>query len=299
VTGASASESSDDDVNLYGINTNYSLGDERNSEVEAYFWMLEDNGTQSVSTAFGSGSGAVGNGTKDDTILTPGLRVSSNPIDGLYTSAEVAWQFGNKAVVSTANGVVDNLKRNAMGAQVISSFAIPGDAIEEYKPVVGGSYTFVSGDSNPTNGRDTWMPASQEKYTAWDPMFEDQGGGTIYNTLFSLTNAHIYNTNVSVTPLEDVTVRGNWWSIWLDKEFDQAAGTSTFTLLQPDGTTATAGVIDDETSVGNELDIDVIWDYTEDVQFGFSAGWFFPGDIFTERNDAIAKQFLTTANVNF
>ena len=47
---------------------------------------------------------------------------------------------------------------------------------------------------------------SAKAYSAWDPMFNKiQGAGTIYNTLFPLTNMNIFSVGASVNPLEDVT----------------------------------------------------------------------------------------------
>src|SRR3989338_8163261 len=73
----------EDDVDLYGINANWKLGDERNSEVEGYVFTKIDQSLQ---------EGALHE--KADKVFTPGIRVASNPIDGLWTSAEVAWQRG-------------------------------------------------------------------------------------------------------------------------------------------------------------------------------------------------------------
>ena len=51
--------------------------------------------------------------------------------------------------------------------------------------------------------------------------------------------------------------------------------------------------------IGNEVDVDATYNYTEDVQLGLSLGWFLPGDIFNSANDTIAKQALAHVNVNF
>ncbi len=291
LTGVSSANTSEDDVDLYGINANWNLGDERNTGIEGYFFAkINQEDLTGMPT-----------GQKADTVYVPGMRIYSNPIEGMYTSVEVAWQRGNNASVGDNNGA-DNLKREAMGAQVIGSYAIPGDTLSQYSPVLSGSYTYVSGDSNPDDERDPNAPASQEKWTAWDDMFEDQSGGTIYNTLFDLTNSHIYNAGLQMTPMEDVIAKISWWGIWLDKEMDEAdsdSTTSDFIMRQPDGTTTTPVVSLDETHVGNELDVDLVFNYTEDVQLGFSAGWFFPGDVFSEDNDDVAKQFLTKVGVNW
>ncbi|MFH1359414.1 MAG: alginate export family protein [Candidatus Omnitrophota bacterium] len=274
------------DVNLFGINTNWKLQDERNSDVEAYFFAKIDRSVEN------NVSGAAA-----DTVYTPGLRVASNPIDNLYTSAEIAWQFGNKTHAAATTSP-DNLRRDAMGLQLISSYAIPLEAVAKYSPVFSSSYTLVTGDSNPTDLRHV-SQGSRNVYTAWDPMFEDQGGGTIYNSIMDLSNCQVYNSALQFVPFEDITAKLSYTTLYLDKEFDNAAGTSTWARTSPDGVGQTYNINVEEDHLGYEVDVDLMYDYTEDVQIGFSAGWFVPGDVFHESNDEVAKQFLTNVNVNF
>jgi hypothetical protein len=290
----------DDDIDLYGVNSTWSLGDEYNSSIESYFFAKIDRTGNTASAVFAPPVVPNSGQSKADTVYVPGFRVSSNPIEGLMTSLEMAWQYGNKAVTGDNAGSGDNLKRDAMGAQVIASYAIPGETIKDYTPVVSGSYTYVSGDSNPDNERDGNQPVSDNEWNGWDQMFEGQAGGTIYNTLFDLTNAHIYNLGLQINPWEDVTAKVSWWGIWLDKEIDEADGdadTADFVMRQPDGTTLVPVVAVDETMVGNELDAELMVQYTEDVELGFIASWFLPGDVFTCDNDEPARQFITKASV--
>jgi hypothetical protein len=287
LTGAGEPKS---DVDLYGINANWSLGDSRNSGIETYFWAKMDNCNYTTTATTQMCGALTQTGFKSDTVYVPGFRVYSNPIEGLYTSAEVAWQRGTTTSGSTA----PNIQREAMGAQVIGSYAIPGDTLKQYAPVITGSYTYVSGDSNSPQ---TVTSPKEEKNTAWDPMFESQGGGTIYNTLFNLSDAQIYSAALQVTPMQDVIAKVTWWGLWLDKNLP--SGTSTTSINQPDGATVSELVNPDKTSLGNEVDVDLMFNYTEDVQLGFSAGWFFPGGVFAEGNTDSAKQFLTKATVNW
>lgn len=291
-TFAAAFDNVTDDIDLYGANATYELGDDMNTQVEAYFFAKIDK-THNPGT---TGTTA---GTKSDTTYVPGLRASANVLDGLNVQAEVAWQRGNNVSSSTA---IDNEQREALAAQFVSNYQIPNDilpdALEAYKPVLGYTYTFVSGDSNPTD-RGAVGQASTNKDTAWDPMFEAQGGGTIYNALFNLTNLQIHSVSLSVNPIEDVTTKVTWNGLWLDKKFDSAAGISTMTLVQPDGSAPTPAISTSETNLGHEIDFDAIYDYTEDVQLGASLGWFIPGDVFTSANDSIASQAIVHGIVNF
>ena len=53
-----------------------------------------------------------------------------------------------------------------------------------------------------------------KKDTAWDPFNENQGSGTIYNTLFPLSNMNIVSVGGSINPLEDVTATTTWSGLW-------------------------------------------------------------------------------------
>src|SRR3989338_8260865 len=153
-----------DDVDLYGANVGYEVGDSMNTQVEAYFFAKVDR----------SSDGNPNDADKSDTVYVPGLRASTSPIEGLNVQAEVAWQRGVR-VASTAqkNGAVNNQRREAMGTQVIASYQVP--VLEEYKPILAYVYTYVSGDSNPGDVRaiddvTRGNEASSNRWTAWDPM---------------------------------------------------------------------------------------------------------------------------------
>ena len=277
-----------DDIDLYGINTSYELGDGWNSLVEAYFFFKSDRSVTDPDA---------GVEQETDKIYVPGLRASTNPIEGLNVQAEVAWQGGNKVVTTTR--ATGSIRRNAYGVQAIANYQLP--VLKEYKPTAQYVFTFVSGDHNVSDLSYSGQ-LSIEKYNAWDPMFENQASGKIYNAIFNLTNLQIHTAEFSVNPIEDLTTKFTWTGMWLDKKSDA----TTWTLISPDGT-RTADVSKDETALGYELDFDTNYDYTEDVQIGASLGWFFPGDVFDHatpvggRNkaDNIAKQALVHVNVNF
>lgn len=283
---------SHDDMDLYGVNAGYEVGDSMNTQVEAYFFAKIDKSGNGNSTDVAS---------KSDTVYVPGLRASTNPIEGLNVQAELAWQRGNR--VGSTSVIRDNQRREAMGAQIIASYQVP--VLEEYKPILGYVYTYVSGDSNPGDRATGSHPAegdqaSTNTYTAWDPMFENQAGGTIYNTLFNLSNAHINTVSAQVNPIEDVTAKVSWSNLRLDKGLSGNTANTTLTLVQPDGTASgTMGIVVDEKEIGNEIDTTFTYDYTEDVQFGANFGWFLPGDLFVGANDQVATQAILHGNVNF
>ncbi len=290
--GLSASVGQDDDVDLFGINANYQLGDDMDSVVEAYLFAQFD---RSVNTAAGD---------KTDKIYVPGLRASTNPISGLNVQGEVAWQKGTLA--NTAAG--DNIQRDAFGFQGIVNYQVKQEDVEKYKPVLQGVYTFVSGDSNPTDVLYS-SQASSNKFTGWSPMYEGQGGGKIYNALYNLTDSHIVELSTAFNPIEDVTAKFSWTGLWLDKSLDRQvggpqAGNGTIAASSlPDGNTVAKNV-SSNLSLGNEFDAVFTYNYTEDVQFGLNMGWFFPGSAYdpagllTSNND-VAKQAIANVSVNF
>jgi hypothetical protein len=299
-SGVGALNLKEDDVNLYGINANYQLGDKMNTVVEGYFWTRHDQSME----------GATSGRTKPDTIYLPGLRVASNVLKDLSLSGELAWQFGRKYLASQLY-----INRSALGGQVIATYKAPFEKTKKYNPVLSTSYTYVSGDSNPTETLRN--PSSlEDTYTAWEPFYENQGTGKILNTLFNLTNVHAAAIKGTVTPIEDLTASVEWTGLWLDKALsDMAAvgdnnGTQIFTLYQPDGGTVSLNT-DKDLGLGQEIDLGLVYDYTEDVQIGATYGWFIPGTALTtsfaesspssaaHQNEKIATQAMISASVAF
>jgi len=290
----------DDDVDLFGINANYQLGDDMDTVVEGYFWAKIDQSTKRDNSVVGV------YGDKAETVYMPGLRASANVLDGLNVQAELAWQMGDEIQVlvdpdTGADSKGNQIKRSAMAAQLMSTYKLPFEKTKEYNPVITSVYTYVSGDSGPSDGTN---PANNdERYTAWDPMLENQSGGKIYNTLFNLTNCHVSSLKAQVNPIEDVTAIFEWTGLMLDKELKDTTspdkGTSTLmTLYQPDQNNITPTMTSDKW-LGNEFDFSLIYDYTEDVQFGASMGWFYPGPAFSSDNDQVASQWMLNAKAKF
>jgi hypothetical protein len=269
---------------VYGLNANYQLNDPMSTVVESYLFTRfngDSNGTA-------AGSPAVSH--HGDDLYVPGLRASTNPIKGLNVQGELAWQLGNHTT-SLVNGAQVSEHRDAMAAQFLTSYSLP--VLDKYKPSVNASYTYVSGDK--TSGT---AVNHTTNYTAWDPFNEIQGGGTIYNTLFPLSNMHILAAGASVNPLEDVTVAGTWSGLWAA---DAYSATNPLFLYQPDGgTTQIAPTTKAKrTGLGNEYDVNLTYNYTEDVTFGVSLGWYVPGSAFSSINKDTATQALANVAVKF
>jgi hypothetical protein len=291
VNGNPQSDNSSSDV--FGFNANYQLNDPMSTVFEAYmFSRLNGNDVTGVSTT-----------DKNNTLYVPGLRASTNPIKGLNVQGELAWQLGQNPVVNGSGGN-EAERRQAMAAQVLLSYALP--ILDKYKPTVNASYTYVSGDKNggtnygPGAGSDAVKSAKVD--TAWDPFNEIQGGGTIYNTLFPLSNMHILSVGATVNPLEDVTAAFTWSGLWAaDAYTNENSGNNALAMFQPDGGSAVILPVTkhNATGLGNEYDVNFTYNYTEDVTFGVSLGWFVPGDVFSGVNSNTAQQALANVAVKF
>lgn len=273
-----------DDVDLFGINANYQLGDDMNSVVEAYFFGKIDRSDN---------VGVGGPFEKTNKVYVPGLRASTNPISGLNLQAEVAWQTGVRT--DNTGGSVVNEDRDALGLQGIINYQVKQEDVEKYKPVLQGVYTFVSGDADPGATDVTGAGHKRSKFEGWDPMFESQASGKIYNALFNLTNAHIAEVSAAVTPIEDVTTKLSWTQLWnveaLDRQLSSTPtglGSGTF-LVQPDGTSVSGTAVTSNRHLGQEIDADIMYNYTEDVLIGLNLGLFFPGDAFAETSSVSRK----------
>ncbi|MBU1090705.1 MAG: alginate export family protein, partial [Candidatus Omnitrophica bacterium] len=158
---------------------------------------------------------------------------------------------------------------------------------KKYTPVIGGSYTYLSGD-NYLSGSDN--------YRGWSAMYEDQAGGTLFNKIMGYSNAQLFNLNGTVRPWEDVAVRLDYYYIRLNKPY---TGTPTTVRLSGVATDPTYTMQPDKKDLGNEVDLNITYDYTEDVQLGLNYGVFMPGDAFAKNNDNNATQVIGTMKVTF
>ncbi len=233
-------------------------------------------------------------------MYVPGLRASTNPIKGLNVQGEIAWQLGTVPVPGETggsfNGTWENEHRDAMALQFLTSYALP--VLEKYKPTVNASYTYVSGDKNGSQNYVTDQVTSAKTFTAWDEFNTIQGAGTIYRAIFPLSNENILSVGASVNPLEDVTAAVTWTGLWAAAPISEQ---NQLTLLQPDGSGIIAGPVGPKNAywLGNETDVNLTYNYTEDVTFGLSVGWFVPGNVFEASVHDTASQAIASVGVKF
>jgi hypothetical protein len=300
VNGNPNSDLTDSDV--YGYNVNYQLSDPFNTVVETYMFSRitgNQDAFQGVGTNFNSVPA-----DKGDTLFVPGLRASTNPTKSLNIQGEVAWQLGNHpvtTVTTTAGGTVSvqheqTEHRDAMAAQLLATYTLP--MMDKYKPTLNASYTYVSGDKNSNQNYSSDPITSSKTYTAWDPFNENQGGGTIYNTLFPLSGMSILALGASANPLEDVTTSFTWSDLWAAEKY---GAQNPLGIFQPDsGAELFYPSTTNKGGLGNESDVNISYAYTEDVTFGVSLGWFIPGDVFTKgQTRDTASQAIANVAVKF
>ena len=302
IAGSSVSNP-EQSADVYGYDANYTLSDPWNTVVEQYlFTRINGSGFNSGLTTTG-GDSITGQG-KGSTLFIPGLRASTNPTKSLNVQGEVAWELGN-VPVTAINGTTGSAlspneneaeHRDAMAAQLLATYSLP--VLEKYKPSVSASYTYVSGDKNAAENYDGSAVKSAKTYTAWDEFDTIQGAGTIYRALFNLSNENILSVGASASPLEDVTAGVTWTGLWAATPYSVQ---NPLTLLQPNGLGNITEPVGPKDAywLGNETDLNVTYNYTEDVTFGLSVGWFVPGDVFTANNKDTASQAIANVGVKF
>jgi hypothetical protein len=274
-----------DDVTLVGINANYRVNNNLGTEV--YLWSRDREA--------GSTGITIADAANGERLNTLGARGVYTGIKNLILGLEGAYQFGDHVASATLypNDTVRtaNLKykHRAYGIQANAMYMMPD---RKYTPSVSMSLTQLSGDKDLNNNG---------TYKGWDAMYEDQGAGTIMNKIVGFSNCRLLNLGASLKPMDDVTVKLDWYHLRLLQPFNQASG--------GDGTVSKilSGVASDTAStvrigkrhVADEIDLGVTYDYTEDVQLGLVGGIYIPGSVYDKLNRKNASQVIGSMKVTF
>lgn len=247
--GAFATDTTNaNDITLMGFNAKYDIT--KMVSVEAYYWNKKSkDGVVNIDE----------NKTlpgKKDTVNTIGTLLSITPIPDLKTSLEAAYQFGS-----------NNSKDDPGVSPIRKAFAL--QAMADYtfskcnmKPSIGASYTYLSG-------------GKEDHRSSWDPMFYNERLNNIVYAILPFTNMQAINIKGSVKPMEDVTLLGNFGYYRTVASTDQAEN------LDSPAFGGDAFNVTNKKALGAALDLTVLYDYTEDVQFGLTGGAFWPGQTFT------------------
>jgi hypothetical protein len=251
-------EANNDNENLFGINASTKLGDKMSTVLEGYLFARIDDTIKDDLAA---------DPVKSDTTYVPGLRVSINPAEGLALQLEGAYQFGH------VNTGTDQQTRDAYAFQGMVSFAVPG--MKDLSPVLSAEFKYLSGNK---------QTQDNQKYGKdWDPMFEHQDNGRIFNVLgLADSNVKLVKLSAQITPLADVTTALSWYGIWDAAKYRDIPDSQNSSMYE-----------------GSELDADITYAYTEDVKLGLSAGVFMTGKAYMPDENKNATQILTSVSVAF
>ncbi|MFA6142361.1 MAG: alginate export family protein [Candidatus Omnitrophota bacterium] len=273
-----------DDVNLYGVNVGYKFNS-YNAEAEGYWFYKQDNMVDHW-----------GPTKSNNDVYTLGLRGSFDPINAFTVSAEGAWQ-GGSYLASKLQQTSRN--RSAWALDVSGECRYFTDK-HAWKPKVGAEYIYYSGDKNESyadvNAGGT--------YTGWDPMYRGKFDSAIREFVGKFYQTGRYPTDTTVTqssaddsrtnqqqiifmgsvqPMESLTLKANYNLFWNQYQWTTEQKSGGF--------------------IGQEVDLNANWDYTEDVSFGLLAAWFMPNETYyrnyEQSTNQVATNLVGTVKVSF
>jgi hypothetical protein len=265
-------------VQLYGANLGYKF-DVYNGEAEAYYFGKTDNADPDLAGMQGKIQ-----------VNTLGLRGSLEPITNLTLGAEGALQGGKYA-----DKFADERSIRAYAYDLYGKYNF---ANVTWKPTLSLEWLSLSGEADTTDS------TGSSKWHGWNPMFRGKFDNSIrdfQNYLYATTERAAITSNGSsnqdnalsnqnslmvkgsIKPVKDVTVEGTYSYFWLNKEFNSA----------------NIGTLGTSKKIGQEVDMLLTYDYTQDVSFGLLGGLFLPGSEFKAPNKHTASDVVGTMKVVF
>jgi len=270
-----------DDVDLYGVNVGYKFNTYK-GEAEGYWFYKKDNEVDK----FWDGRNPGNN------VHNVGVRGSFDPLDVVTLAGEAVVQGG-----TYVGSRYQKAYRNRLAG------AIDGSAEVRYwtdkfawKPKLGAEYIFYSGNENEGNPQE-----ATGTFTGFDGMYRGKFDSAIREFVgkfyatgrypvdptrlqscadASWTNQHQIIFLGSVQPMESVMLKANYNLFWNQAKYDVADAKS-------------VGF------VGQEIDLQANWDYTEDVSFNLLAGWFVPGTVYDKKTNNTATDLVGSVKVSF
>ncbi len=300
-----------DDTSLAGINAAYELSS--STTLEGFYFTKKRNITRTsglsnldsaLTTSFDTTTPVK---QKDDVVNTIGVRAVNKSVKNLTLDGQIAYQFGtynpkldpNARFISAANKA-ETSPRSAWGVEVVGTYDLKDIAkLAQYEPTITGAYVYLSGESRDKTGA--------KAYKGWDAMFEDQSFGHLINAIMGFSNCHLVGTSLKVKPATDVTAKLDYITGWFAKKYAEGraailSGVSTTTA----GTTATAFTMSNKANFGHEVDLTLLYDYTEDVQLSLLGGIFIPSKaingnkgVYPYRQKADAVELIGSMKVTF
>jgi hypothetical protein len=256
-----------DDVDLYVANVGYDFT-KYDAEAEAYY-INENDATNKAANTTKNGPSVV---------HTIGLRGSLVPFESMNLWAEGAMQFGRDR-----SGNLDN-KREAYALDLGLDYTF---ADVKWTPKVGAEWIYLSGDKSDGKTR-AWDPVYRGKFDNYIADFRGITKGVISGGDTGLSNQQSIALFGSMSPMTDITLDGKWTYMWLDQK------------LQATDSAVTGGYMNvDSKKVGWEIDGKIAYDYTEDVQFSTTVGYFKPGKAYETGANKAATQVVAGVSVDF
>jgi hypothetical protein len=270
-----------DDMDMWLINVNKPI-DAYESEMEVYYAGLNEQDTGTVTTINLGPRGAVDGRVVEDvparTIHTIGARGSMVPVENLDLFGELAYQFGDwgTADYDAANNIigVKTVDISAFGAEIGGNYMF---ADVTGIPELGVTYSFREGEDNNS------YPHEQGDYDSFYTPFMRKSDTMIYGWngryFGNFWNSVDANDTSWDQNMHQVLVSGNidplaYWDV---DDVHLGAKYAWFHFEEPP-------VSGRKRHAGDELDLCLTYDYTEDVQLGLDAAWFWPGDYYKEDN---------------
>lgn len=260
----------DDDRDLMGINIGCDLSQYNNAEVELYYWLVRDDELPNLLGGVATTGGTYHDTSKENRIHCLGTRGSFDPHEDITLWGEVAAQRGVYVAYMTQNEPRD---REAYALDVGGEIRLWEDQYA-WRPVIGAEYILYSGQNRAKDG-----PGSD--YHAWNRMFRGKVDSAIhewYNVFYTIgmptteradQNLHQFIVMGSLQPMDNLSVDARWINFRLHENHQ---------VLNNGAASNTMG--SESKDIGNELDIELTYEYTEDVTFGLLGAWFWSGDYY-------------------
>jgi hypothetical protein len=153
--------------------------------------------------------------------------------------------------------------------------------MSDYAILLGANYTLANVAMTPSFGLDY---TRLSRY--WNPLFEDVTPADLINVLFPNVNVQCFGMTLGVKPTTDTTVKLRLAYC----RMVETMGTNLFAVGDLDGTKKNLGI---------EADLNLMYDYTSDVQFGLDLGYFRPGQAFVRDYRGAASQVVGSMKVTF
>ncbi len=285
------------DKTMYGLNVGHQFSS-YNALAEAYWFSMDDEGWNQTLRNNPSDTALTQRNFEENEVHVIGIRGSVEPISRLNLRGEFGYQFGEirddeqDGGPSPAQAAYPFTRdRKAWAMDLLGEYAF--DTV--YSPTLGVGWVTYSGEEADALGVD-----GNGDYQAWDPMvpsayygliqsnFGGFDGSNIYGTqdpndTVSLSNRHLLRVLAGAKPMDSLKLNVEWIRAWFEEK--PVAGR------------------DDH--AGDEVDVTLTYNYTEDVTLGLAGGWFLPGKYYdgettvANRSNDAATLAMGTVSVVF